>query len=66
MMGLGEFINRLKVLNALDRDELVDAGVITDTGDWLAYSMDPVAWLIRATDAQADKLWALIQSRAAK
>jgi hypothetical protein len=60
-----DFLNRLKVLRALDLPELIEAGVIDANGHgWTQLRDNPAAWLMRADDEAADKLWALVEQRA--
>lgn len=60
-----DFRNRLCILMAIDRSELAEAGVeITDDG-WRKFFRDPWLWLIRATDADAAKVWVILEARSA-
>lgn len=64
-MTLREFHHALRVLLNLDRHELDAAGVIRrgDHNAWGTFRRDPYRFLIRADDATAEKLWALMQRR---
>jgi hypothetical protein len=66
-MELRAFHNRLRIMIGIDRDELERAGVIArgDHNAWGTFTRDPFRWLIRCDDATAEKLWALIERRAA-
>jgi hypothetical protein len=59
----GDFHNRLRILACIDRDELVAAGI--DVGEWLAFQSDPWRWLIRASDQDAARVWAILDARSA-
>ncbi|KAF0102186.1 MAG: hypothetical protein FD144_2621 [Rhodospirillaceae bacterium] len=64
-MTFAEFHNCLRILTSIDKHELVEAGVIKpeDTAAWLSFTRDPHRWFIRADDATATKLWAIIERR---
>ena len=64
-MTLREFHNGLRILLNLDRDVLEAAGVLkhADHNAWGTFKRDPFRWFIRASDTQADRLWALMQTR---
>ncbi len=63
-MSQARFSNALRILQSIDRDELVDAGIdLPDTVAWLKFRDDPFRWFIRACDADADKVWAIIEGR---
>ncbi|WP_276200247.1 hypothetical protein [Chelatococcus sp. XZ-Ab1] len=61
-----DFHNRLRVLLNIERADLVDAGVIrpTDHNAWGTFHRDPFRFFIRADDATALKLWAIVERRA--
>lgn len=65
MMEFREFHNGLRILINIDRDELVDAGVLdrNDFHGWLKFGADPFRWFVKASDEQAGKLWALMKKR---
>ncbi len=62
------FSNVLWVMTSLDRHELEQAGVlpIGDHNAWGTFKRDPFRWYIRADDAAAGKMFALVMQRAAK
>lgn len=64
-MTLREFSNALRVLLSIDKHELEAAGVIrhADHNAWGTFHRDPYRFFIRADDATAEKLWALIERR---
>lgn len=66
MMRLPEFLERLRGLFGVDRDQLVDAGVIRrgDVAAWRAFRADPPGWLMRADDERQRRLWAVLEGRA--
>ena len=74
-MELADFHNRLRVLTSIDMKELVEAGVIARPeypnywGDvrkaYDRFAADPFRWFLRTDDETAEKLWALIEKRAA-
>ncbi len=57
------FHNALRTLVNLDASELIAAGVIDEPTGFRRFEDDPYRWFIRANDARAAALWALIQSR---
>lgn len=57
------FHNALRILANLDADELIAGGVIDEPTGFRRFEDDPYRWFIRADDARAAALWALIQSR---
>ncbi|MBI1182614.1 MAG: hypothetical protein GC201_18905 [Alphaproteobacteria bacterium] len=65
MTDFGRFHNALRIMINLDRHELVAAGILKhgDHNAWGTFHRDPYRWFIRAPDAQARKLWGLIESR---
>lgn len=62
------FSNVLRVMTALDRHELEQAGVlpIGDHENWSMFRRDPFRWYIGADDFAQDTLFALVMRRAAK
>lgn len=60
-----DFLNALRVLRSIDMDELENAGVIRkgDWETWTRFREGPSNWAIRADDAAAEKLWALVKRR---
>lgn len=61
-----EFMNRLKILYSLDRDEIETAGLkLNDTG-WRRFQSDPPRWMLWAADGHKDKIWALVDKRMGK
>jgi hypothetical protein len=66
--ALHDFHNRLRIMIGIDRHELVDAGVIpaNDVNAWGTFHRDPYRFFIRADDATAGRIWAVIERRAAK
>lgn len=65
MMTFREFHNGLRILLNLDRQDLVDAGVIRpdDHNAWGDFRRNPFRWFIQGSDTQAEKLWVLMQKR---
>jgi len=65
VLNLRSFHNGLRVLLNIDRPELEQAGVLPagDHNAWGEFRRDPFRWLIRADDARAAKLWALVERR---
>lgn len=65
MMTKREFHNGLRVLLNLDRDELIKGGVLkpNDHNGWGEFRRDPYRWFVRAPDAEADKIWKLVEKR---
>jgi hypothetical protein len=62
-MELRDFDNRIRILNGIDIHELADAGV--DTTIWPAFRADPHLFFIRCDDDAKEKIWKIIQRRAA-
>ncbi len=63
-MTKDQFHNILRIMRGIDRHELVDAGVdMTDPKEWPRFMNDPYTWFIKASDADADKVWAIIERR---
>jgi hypothetical protein len=62
-----EFRNRLCILRSIDRHELVEAGAIgaDDDAMWRTFAADPYRWFLLRDDETAEKLWQLIERRAA-
>jgi sulfur transfer complex TusBCD TusB component (DsrH family) len=62
---LRRFHNRLRVLTSIDMHELVAAGVIAhaDWNAWGTFRRDPFRWFIRADDAKARAVFAIIRKR---
>ena len=58
-----EFVNGLRILLNLDFPDLRDGGVLIMNQDWLEFRVNPWRWFIRADDARAAKLWALMLQR---
>ena len=66
MCELRDFHNRLRIMLNLETLDLVEAGVLPRNGHGgIGFGMDPFRWFLRADDATAEKLWALIEKRAA-
>lgn len=66
-MTLSEFHNALRILTSIDMHELEAAKIIGvgDINAWGTFRRDPFRWFVRADDKTAEKLFALIQRRAA-
>jgi hypothetical protein len=63
-MTCRDFLNALNSMHFVDRDQAIKAGVLPPTGaGWNDLTIDPYRWMIRASDDQAEKLFALIQRR---
>jgi hypothetical protein len=66
-MELREFHNALRVLMNIDGDEFVRAigrdSAIWSPDDWPKFSNNPHLWFIRANDADAKAIWAIIEER---
>ncbi len=64
-MTLREFHNGVRILLNLDRDVLERAGVIKhgDYKAWDTFRRDPFHWFIKASDDEAERLWALMQQQ---
>uniref|UniRef100_A0A6M3L9V4 Uncharacterized protein n=1 Tax=viral metagenome TaxID=1070528 RepID=A0A6M3L9V4_9ZZZZ len=55
----------MKILQAIDYDELEAAGVFKIGGynDWKRFCRNPFVWLIRAEEEIAQKVWGIIETR---
>lgn len=63
-MTFAEFHNALRILTSIDHHELVAAGVNLDApNNWPVFRADPFRWFIRASDADAQKVWRIIERR---
>ena len=56
------FSNALRILRSTDKCEL-DASGLFDDSEWIAFRDNPGSFFIRASDAQAAAIWAVIQKR---
>lgn len=67
-MNLRRFHNALRIMNSIDRDEMVGAGLIPadDHHAWQQFRCNPTRWMIGATDPQKEGLFALIEARQPK
>lgn len=65
MIGLPEFLEALRGLFGVDRDQLVAAGAIRrgDIAAWRAFQADPPGWLMRADDERQRRLGAVLEGR---
>ena len=63
MTDLHRFINALKILTFIDGPELEDAGVAMDARSYEAFCSDPYRWLMKASDADAAKVWAMVEAQ---
>ena len=64
-LALDRFHNALRIMRSIDMVEMVAAGIIP-SGDIAAYRKfadDPYYWFIIASDEDARRVWAIIQSR---
>lgn len=66
--SLHDFHNRLRILTGIDRHELVHAGAVRadDLNAWESFRLDPYRFFIRADDATAAAIWAVIERRASR
>ncbi|MBS9476181.1 hypothetical protein [Ancylobacter radicis] len=66
--AMDDFRNRLRIMLGIDMHELEAAGVILhgDRNAWVIFSQDPFRFFIRANDATAEKIWSVIERRAAR
>lgn len=66
-MDLPRFLNALKILRSIDRDELQSAGVdVHDDRRWVEFREWPITFLLRASDADQERVWAIIEARQPK
>ena len=63
MSEMHRFHNALRIMVNIERHELADGGLVLSPEGWWAFQSDPYRWFIRASDADAVKVWALIESR---
>lgn len=59
--ALRRFRNALRILRGIDLHEFVAAGL--DAKDYPAFRAEPHAWFIRASCADAARLWQVIEGR---
>lgn len=62
-MNLHDFQNTLRIMLSIDRWELDEVDLDLNGDEWTAFRNDPFRWLIRANDADAFKMWTLIEAR---
>ncbi len=64
-LSLRRFHNALRIMNCLDRDELVRGGVLAagDGPGWHRFRSNPAIFMVRADDETAARLWRLIEGR---
>jgi hypothetical protein len=63
-----DFQNKLRILNSIDRHELIEAGLMASERDlirWQIFRENPHLWLMKADDDRAEKLWSIIEKRSA-
>lgn len=63
MLNKDDFLNAAKILRSIDHHELEAAGVALDHQDWLRFARGPITWLIRACDADAERVWGVVEGR---
>jgi len=61
---LRRFHNALRILTGIDRSRA--PGVFEEPGDWNNFLVNPFLWFIRASDADAEKIWKVIEARNTK
>lgn len=59
-MTFNEFHNALRILHSIDRHEIP---MILSEEDWLIFQGNPYYWFIRAENAKARAVWAVIEAR---
>jgi hypothetical protein len=57
------FHNALRILRAIDYQELKGAGLILSHEDWESFRDDPYIFFIRASDTTMNTIWQVIQAR---
>lgn len=64
MSDLHAFRDRMRKLLSIDMRQLVAAGVISsdDTNAWQSFCNSPHKWMIRASDGDAAKVWAIMEA----
>ena len=60
---LRAFHNALRILRAIDYQELKDAGLVLSHEDWESFRDDPYVFFIRASDPTMQIIWQVIQAR---
>lgn len=62
------FLNILKIMQSIDRGELVLAGVLEadDLAGWKRFTDDPYTWSMKASDDKVNKLWTIVQARSVR
>lgn len=59
--GLARFLNALRILRSIDREEFVHGGV--RGSEWASFTYSPTIWLMNASDEDAARVWALVEAR---
>lgn len=64
-MTFAQFHNGLRILLNIDRHDLVERGIIkaNDNNAWGEFRRDPFRWFVKAPDAKAKAIWALVEAR---
>ena len=60
------FVNGLKILRSIDLHELEEVGIELRGIGWEVFMRDPFRWMIRASDADRERLWRVIEGRQPK
>ena len=55
------FHNALRIMHNIGRDDLLQAGIQLDDGQWANFEPNPYRWFFRASDQHAHELWGIIQ-----
>lgn len=66
MTDLHRFINALKILRSIDLHEMTEAGIVLSDGQWRFFCDAPDRWMMKASDADAERVWAIVQARQPK
>jgi hypothetical protein len=62
-MTFERFHNALRILRSIDRWELREAGIEMTDERWGEFCDEPFFWFISAPDADARKVWAIMEAR---
>lgn len=63
MTPFRDFLNRLKILNSLDRAEMAAVGLDLTGPEWQAFRTDPFRSIMRLSDDRAELVWKAIEKR---
>jgi hypothetical protein len=66
MTDLHRFINALRICANIDRWQLEEAGVKMDDTHWSRFTNSIDVWFMKASDADAERVWGIIDAQQPK